>query len=134
MFSYYKGFLQPFKFENWRIRFLMSRTGQYSHFLIHFNSQMKIHLEQIKVNAQFYVKKIRFCIFRIRENMWWTCYRFLGSQFVHNIYKPLDNLDEFIDKYKDDYEKQTIGVGGQSKTIVKDNSKKTWDFKIRKYI
>ena len=66
--------------------------------------------------------------------MWWTRYRFLGSQFVHNIYKPLDNLDEFIDKYKDDYEKQTIGVGGQSKTIVKDNSKKTWDFKIRKYI
>jgi len=52
-------------------------------------------------------------------------FMFLGSQFVHNIYKPLDNLDEFIDKYKDDYEKQTIGVGGQSKTIVKDNSKKT---------
>ena len=66
--------------------------------------------------------------------MWWTCYRFLGSQFVHNIYKPLDNLDEFIDKYKDDYEKQTIGVGGQSKTIVKDNSKKTWDFKPEIYL
>ena len=66
--------------------------------------------------------------------MWWTCYRFLGSQFVHNIYKPLDDLDKFIDKYKDDYEKQTIGVGGQSKTIVIENSKKTWDFKPEIYL
>ena len=40
------------------------------------------------------------------------------------MYKPLDNLDEFIDKYKEN-EKQTIGVGGQSKTIVLENSKKT---------
>ena len=66
--------------------------------------------------------------------MWWTRYRFLGSQLVHNIYKPLDNLDEFIDKYKDDYEKQTIGVGGLSKTIVTENSKKTWDFKPEIYL
>ena len=25
----------------------------------------------------------------------------LGAQFVHNIYRPLDDLEEFIEKYKE---------------------------------
>ena len=36
---------------------------------------MKNNFEQIKTNDKFHGKN-RFRIFRIRENMWWICYRF----------------------------------------------------------
>ena len=38
----------------------------------------------------------------------------LGSQLVHNIYRPLDDLDEFIVKYREEREK-----------MIENSSKKT---------
>ena len=32
-------------------------------------------------------------------------FMFLGAQFVHNIYRPLDDLEEFIEKYKEQHPK-----------------------------
>ena len=49
-------------------------------------------------------------------------FMFLGAQFVHNQYKPLADLPEFIEKYKEEMKKEG---SGPSKTIVLENSKKT---------
>ena len=49
-------------------------------------------------------------------------FMFLGAQFVHNQYKPLEGLDEFIENYKENVKKDS---GGPSKTIVEESTKKT---------
>ena len=52
-------------------------------------------------------------------------FMFLGAQFVHNIYKPLDGLDEFIEKYKEEQKKQTAGGLVQAKNTVSETTGKT---------
>ena len=47
-------------------------------------------------------------------------FMFLGAQFVHNQYKPLADLPEFIEKYKEEMKNDS----GPSKTIVLEQSSK----------
>ena len=55
--------------------FLLKKNKLYWHFLIYFDSW-------IKTNSKFHGKRIRFRIFRIRENMWWTRYRAQRAHLV----------------------------------------------------
>ena len=50
------------------------KNSRYISILHIFYFESYIHLEYIKTNDSFHGEKIR--RFRIRENMWWICYRF----------------------------------------------------------
>ena len=55
---------------------------------------MKIHLEQIKNKQQISWKICRFRRFRIRENMWWTCYRSNNSMTENGIMVSSPSADD----------------------------------------
>ena len=49
--------------------FVIKNNGYIGILYSYIDLWMKIHFEQIKTNDKFYEKKIKFCSFRIRENM-----------------------------------------------------------------
>ena len=52
-----------------------------------------MHLEQIKAKDKYHEEKIRFCKFRIRENMWWTHFRQGRRSIVVNNLNDVIALD-----------------------------------------